>query len=209
MTNAFVVTDHGRRARARPRLFTRGCTAVIPPHRRAARAGESRSAVGPRRVSRGPGRRHAELHLHARSHRRGVEVPRTASDAVSLDSSAISSNRSRRISSAPTRRRTACRGRHGSIPSTPARCGDASRPRRPIRTSSHPAPFRGCCLKRPAPHSGPTGGSRLAATTFIQRLNTSGGIAPATGCSQPSEIGALALVPYTTDYFFYQARRRN
>jgi len=55
---------------------------------------------------------------------------------------------------------------------------------------------------------GPAGGSRLAATTFMQRLNTSGGIAPATGCSQPAEIGTVALVPYTTDYFFYQARRR-
>ncbi len=55
---------------------------------------------------------------------------------------------------------------------------------------------------------GPAGGSRLAATTFIQRLNTSGGVAPATGCSQPGEIGVVALVPYTTDYFFYQPRGR-
>src|SRR5262249_54909948 len=31
--------------------------------------------------------------------------------------------------------------------------------------------------------SGPTDGDRLTETTFIQRLNTAGGIAPATGCS--------------------------
>lgn len=56
--------------------------------------------------------------------------------------------------------------------------------------------------------AGPTGGTLLARTTYIQRLNTVGGIAPSGGCSQPSEIGSLALVPYTTDYFFYRAARR-
>lgn len=52
---------------------------------------------------------------------------------------------------------------------------------------------------------GPAGGSYLTQTTFIQRLNTSGGIAPATGCSQSTDIGTVVLVPYTTDYFFYKA----
>lgn len=51
---------------------------------------------------------------------------------------------------------------------------------------------------------GPEGGSSLAQAALIQRVNTSGGVAPATGCSQPSEIGALALVPYAADYFFYK-----
>ena len=54
---------------------------------------------------------------------------------------------------------------------------------------------------------GPDGGSFLAQTAYIQRINTSGGVAPATGCSQPGNIGTLALVPYTTDYYFYKARR--
>ena len=52
---------------------------------------------------------------------------------------------------------------------------------------------------------GPTGGAFMAQTTFIQRVNTSGGIAPATGCSDDDHIGKVALVPYTTDYFFYRA----
>jgi hypothetical protein len=52
---------------------------------------------------------------------------------------------------------------------------------------------------------GPAGGDVLARTTFIQRLNTSGGIAPTTGCSQSTDIGAMALVPYQADYFFYEA----
>jgi hypothetical protein len=53
--------------------------------------------------------------------------------------------------------------------------------------------------------SGPTDGDRLTQTTFIQRLNTSGGIAPSMGCSQSTDVGARAFVPYTTDYFFYKA----
>jgi hypothetical protein len=50
---------------------------------------------------------------------------------------------------------------------------------------------------------GPTGGHKLTATTFIQRLNTSGGVAPSTGCSQSTDVGKRAFVPYTADYFFY------
>jgi hypothetical protein len=51
---------------------------------------------------------------------------------------------------------------------------------------------------------GPTGGDKLTATTFIQRLNTSGGIVPSSGCATASDIGKKALVPYTADYFFYE-----
>jgi Protein of unknown function (DUF3455) len=52
---------------------------------------------------------------------------------------------------------------------------------------------------------GPTGGAFMTQTTFIQRVNTAGGVAPATGCSDDDHIGKVALVPYTTDYFFYRA----
>jgi hypothetical protein len=51
---------------------------------------------------------------------------------------------------------------------------------------------------------GPTGGHTLTATTFIHRLNTSGGVAPSTGCTA-SDVGKKAFVPYTADYFFYRA----
>jgi hypothetical protein len=53
--------------------------------------------------------------------------------------------------------------------------------------------------------AGPTGGNTLSGTTFIQRLNTVGGLAPSTGCSHPQDIGKEAFVPYTADYFFYKA----
>lgn len=55
---------------------------------------------------------------------------------------------------------------------------------------------------------GPMGGSTLARTTFIQRVNTSGGVAPASGCSDAAHVGAQALVPYSTDYVFYRASRQ-
>ena len=51
---------------------------------------------------------------------------------------------------------------------------------------------------------GPTGGDNLMATTFIQRLNTSGGVAPSSGCAVSADIGKKKLVPYTADYFFYE-----
>lgn len=54
---------------------------------------------------------------------------------------------------------------------------------------------------------GPTGGDVLAQTTFVQRLSTSGGVAPSTGCTSSADIGHLAFVPYTADYFFYRAPR--
>jgi Protein of unknown function (DUF3455) len=59
-------------------------------------------------------------------------------------------------------------------------------------------------LEKKGTQRGPTGGEDLAQTTFVQRLNTSGGLAPGTGCSFPQDIGATAFVPYTADYFFYK-----
>ena len=56
---------------------------------------------------------------------------------------------------------------------------------------------------------GPTGGRTLAVTTFVQRLNTLGGLAPATGCDVPTDVGHKAFVPYTADYFFYRATTSN
>jgi uncharacterized protein DUF3455 len=51
---------------------------------------------------------------------------------------------------------------------------------------------------------GPTGGTTLSGTTFVQRVNTIGGLAPSTGCDQLPDVGKRAFVPYTADYFFYK-----
>jgi hypothetical protein len=42
----------------------------------------------------------------------------------------------------------------------------------------------------------------LERTTFVQRVNTTGGLAPAT---PPTQAGQEARVPYTADYYFFRA----
>jgi hypothetical protein len=53
---------------------------------------------------------------------------------------------------------------------------------------------------------GPGGGDQLTATTYIQRVNTVGGLPPASGCDA-ANVGALANVGYTSDYYFYKAAK--
>jgi hypothetical protein len=66
----------------------------------------------------------------------------------------------------------------------------------------------GCLLLQSiGSESGPAGGKILTGTTFIQRLNTQGGSAPATGCSVAADVGKQTLVPYSADYYFF--RRTN
>ena len=43
-------------------------------------------------------------------------------------------------------------------------------------------------------------GDRLAGATWVQRLNTSGGVAPGGACAP----GATIAVPYSTDYVFWK-----
>ena len=51
-------------------------------------------------------------------------------------------------------------------------------------------------------HGGPWLGT-MSNVTWIQRLSTTGGLAPATGCNVDL-IGATADVPYTAEYYFYR-----
>lgn len=47
---------------------------------------------------------------------------------------------------------------------------------------------------------------RLSATTFVQRIATTGGVAPAAACNAGT-AGTTAEVPYTSDYVFWKAHR--
>jgi hypothetical protein len=48
------------------------------------------------------------------------------------------------------------------------------------------------------------GSGPLSMTDFVQRLNTDGGLAPATGCSPDGgDVGQTTNVGYTADYYFY------
>jgi len=59
-------------------------------------------------------------------------------------------------------------------------------------------------LVRVGSRVGPTGGTTLSDTTFVQRVNTHGGLAPSTGCDQLPDVGKKAFMPYTADYVFYK-----
>ena len=52
---------------------------------------------------------------------------------------------------------------------------------------------------------GPKGGHKLGTTTWIQRVRTSGGLPPITGCNSSTSVGARSYVPYAADYIFYNA----
>jgi hypothetical protein len=63
----------------------------------------------------------------------------------------------------------------------------------------------GCLLLQSiGSEQGPAGGKVLTKTTFIQRLNTKGGSAPADGCSTSADVGKQTLVPYSADYYFFR-----
>jgi hypothetical protein len=50
----------------------------------------------------------------------------------------------------------------------------------------------------------PGGGGLLAKTTFVQRLFTVGGVAPAASTCAAANVGATAEVPYTAEYVFWK-----
>jgi Protein of unknown function (DUF3455) len=49
-------------------------------------------------------------------------------------------------------------------------------------------------------------GDRLAATTFIQRIATTGGLAPASADCNEGSAGTTEEVPYTADYAFWKEK---
>lgn len=67
----------------------------------------------------------------------------------------------------------------------------------------------GCLLLQSiGSEQGAAGGKMMTNTTFIQRLNTQGGSAPAAGCSAATDVGKQTLVPYSADYFFFRRTNR-
>jgi len=59
-------------------------------------------------------------------------------------------------------------------------------------------------LSRAGVLEGSGNGDNLAAATFVQRVNTVGGLAPSIGCNSPDDITKTAIVPYEADYVFYR-----
>lgn len=62
-------------------------------------------------------------------------------------------------------------------------------------------------LKVVGTRPGMDGTAALSQTTYIQRLHTSGGTAPTSGCAVATDTGRMAFADYSTDYYFYKAAR--
>jgi uncharacterized protein DUF3455 len=138
----------------------------------------------------------------------------TAGSTSSCTRAASRSTRVRRTApgSSPIRRRRSTRRR--ALRSRSAPIFSTSRPGAPCGSSRGAAPSRprGRRARREAP-GGPgniawlpqavaTSPGRLGQTTWIQSLNTTGGVAPAATCTP----GATTAVPYSADYFLWRDR---
>ena len=51
---------------------------------------------------------------------------------------------------------------------------------------------------------GPIGGSKLAGTKYIQRVNTAGGVKPPASGGTPQTLNTRKMVDYEADYYFYK-----
>jgi hypothetical protein len=68
---------------------------------------------------------------------------------------------------------------------------------------SMPPPFPGCGCPPASAATGP-GGDRLVDTSYIQRIATTGGLAPPAAQCTAATAGTVAEVPYTADYYFWK-----
>jgi hypothetical protein len=67
-----------------------------------------------------------------------------------------------------------------------------------------PGAIKWFLLKVMGAEEGSLPNDRLTKATVIHRVNTSGGIAPASECTLTGDIGKTKFVPYTADYVFYK-----
>ena len=73
------------------------------------------------------------------------------------------------------------------------------------RASVDPSAIPWLLLSAASTSAGPDG-DRLAGTTYIQRIATTGGLAPAAADCNAGTAGTTAEVPYTADYYFWKAK---
>ena len=93
-------------------------------------------------------------------------------------------------------------GTHGAGPSWTLKDGSGAKGDAP-NAKKAPSPEAGSVawLLVPATSNGQPGA--LAGVTLVQRIETHGGAAPATGCDA-SSVGAETKIPYTATYVFYR-----
>ena len=94
--------------------------------------------------------------------------------------------------------------RHFSGPTWQARDGSYVVGQVVDRATVDPSAIRWLLLTAASTASG-SDGDRLAATTYIQRVATTGGLAPAAATCDAETSGTIAEVSYTADYYFWKA----
>ena len=92
---------------------------------------------------------------------------------------------------------------HFGGPSWQAKDGSTVVARRDSGVSVDPTAIPWLRLKTVAATPGPDG-DRLAGTTYIQRIATTGGLAPAARECDAGSVGSVREVPYTADYVFWK-----
>jgi hypothetical protein len=99
-------------------------------------------------------------------------------------------------------------GTHFAGPTWQARDGSSVRAQRvgdPVTVDPTAVPW--LLLKAVSTTSGPDG-DRLTATTFIQRINTVGGLVPAAQTCNATTVGNRYESAYTADYYFWKKDTR-
>ena len=93
---------------------------------------------------------------------------------------------------------------HGAGPNWQARDGSIVYAQLDARVTVDATAIPWLRLKTTVAAAGPDG-DRLADTTFIQRINTTGGLAPAAATCNADTTGTTQEIPYTADYAFWKA----
>lgn len=95
-------------------------------------------------------------------------------------------------------------GTHFGGPTWQARDGSSVKAQRVDGVTVDPTAIPWLLLKATTQSAGPDG-DRLTATTFIQRINTTGGLEPAAADCADATLGSEREIPYTADYRFWKA----
>ena len=94
-------------------------------------------------------------------------------------------------------------GTHFGGPTWQARDGSLVKAQRVDGVTVDPDAIPWLLLKATTQSAGPDG-DRLTATTFIQRINTAGGLEPAPADCVDDTLGSEREIPYTADYRFWK-----
>jgi hypothetical protein len=92
---------------------------------------------------------------------------------------------------------------HYGGPTWEARDGSTVMAARDGQANVDPTAIPWLRLKATSTSPGPDG-DRLVKTAFIQRVATTGGLAPAAGACNAATTGEQVEVPYTADYYFWK-----